>query len=47
MPINVIQKLKNLKISDSNFAYYLRIIGKDEIELWEELQEFLLEIKFL
>ena len=31
MPINVVQKLKNLKISDSNFSYYLRIIGKDEV----------------
>jgi len=31
MPINVVQKLKNLKISESNFSYYLRIIGKDDV----------------
>ena len=31
MPINVIHKFKNLKISDTNFSYYLRIIGKDEV----------------
>ena len=31
MSINKTQALKNLKIIDSNFSYYLRIIGKDEV----------------